>query len=165
MSVVKEQDFYNKVYGFLCPSPAHGKFSLITISISVCVLCACMHLSMYVCVDMHTHIDMWKPEDSIEYNSSGDVSWGFSIPWSQTRQLGQPGNPSGPLTPTSHYWDCRHTNILYVFWASNSGPCVYKTCYLLQSHFSSPPLSIFLDIQGTQETIGQINSGKGQRGE
>lgn len=51
-------------------------------------VCACMHLSMYACVDMPIHIDMWKPEDSIEFHSSGDVSRGFSVPWSLTRPVG-----------------------------------------------------------------------------
>lgn len=84
----RNRTFIAKAYGFFCSSPAYGKFSLITISISCVCVCACMHLSIYICVGMPIHIDMWKPEDSNEYHSSGDVSWGFSIPWSLTRQVG-----------------------------------------------------------------------------
>lgn len=69
--------------------PLHkGSSHLIQVLPLYVYVCACMHLSMHVCVDMPIHIDMWKPEDSIEFHSSGDVSRGFSVPWSLTRPVG-----------------------------------------------------------------------------
>lgn len=74
--------------GFFVPPLHMGSSHLLQFLSLYVYVYACMHLSMYVCVDIHIHIDMCKPQDSIEYHSSGDVSWGFAIPWSLTRQVG-----------------------------------------------------------------------------
>lgn len=142
--VEKEWDFYSKSLWVSLFLPC--TWEVLTYYNFYLCMCMCVHVCIWACMYVWICIYMWKPEDSIEFHSSGDVSWGLSIPWSLTRQVDQPGKPRVPLPPTSHYWDFRHTNILYVFWASNSGPYVYWRPISLVFHFL---FFIYLGTQGT----------------
>lgn len=136
--------FTANAYGFLCPSPAHGKFSLNTISISVCV-CVCMYAFEHVCMCGYAYT-CGSQRTALNFIPREMSHWVSQFPGAWQGKLTSQESLGVPLPPTSHYWDCRHTNILYVFLASNSGPYVYWRPISLVFHFL---FFIYLGTQGT----------------
>lgn len=122
ITMEKEQDFHSKSLWVSMSLPCIWE---VLTYYNFYLMCMCVHVCIWACIYVWicVYIQTWGSQRTAMNIIPREMSHGvFQLPGAWQGKLASQETLGVPLPPTSHYWDCRHTNILYVFWASNSGP-------------------------------------------